>query len=138
MSYNVFYDSNRNVVWSTNADISDDTKTAEEGKGYTLITTDLTDIPQESTHYINSAKDTVVAKTAFDLTFNTLNPDVDAVVNVTGLLAGTEVFLDDVSQGTMSDTTLTLTATEPGTYILKFKKLEKINYKITIRTGRQS
>lgn len=138
MSYNVFYDSNRNVVWSTNADISDDTRTAEEGKGYTLITTDLTDIPQESTHYINSAEDTVVAKTAFDLTFNTLNPDVDAVVNVTGLLAGTEVFLDDVSQGTMSDTTLTLTATEPGTYILKFKKLEKIDYKITIRTGRQS
>ena len=41
-----------------------------------------------------------------------------------------DIFIDDVSAGTMSDTTLTLTATEPGTYRIKFKKLGYKNWGI--------
>jgi hypothetical protein len=47
---------------------------------------------------------------------------VDAVINVTGVPAGTEVFLDGTSAGTMSDTTLTLTAQQAGKYTLKLTK----------------
>ena len=47
---------------------------------------------------------------------------MDDVINVTGLPAGTEVFKDGDSIGTMSDTTLTLTVKEPGNYTILFKK----------------
>ena len=138
MSYHVFYNSKREVVWSTNADVTDEIKSAEATKGYSYLQTNLTDIPQESQHYINDAKDTVVAKTAFNPTVSTYTPVVDAVVNVTGVPAGTEVFLDGVSKGTMSDTTLTFTAKEPGSYSITLKKLEHLDYTINIGTKRQT
>ena len=87
---------------------------------------------------INIAKDTVVAKTSFTPTFSTLTPEVDATVNVTGVPAGTEVFLDGVSKGNMSNTTLTFTATEPGTYTITLKKLEYLDYSTAIKTKRQT
>ena len=65
-----------------------------------------------------------------------MTPALEAVINVTGLPAGTEVFIDDSSAGTMSDTTLTLTAAEPGTYNIKFVKTGYKNYanqKITVK-----
>ena len=65
-----------------------------------------------------------------------MNPSIDAVVNVTGLPTGTQVFIDNVLAGTMSDTTLTLTATEPGTYTIRFLKVgykKHQSQKITIK-----
>jgi len=138
MSYHVFYNSDREVVWSTNADVNDDIKSAEAAKGYSYLQTSLTDIPQPSQHYINGAKDTVVAKTAFNPTVSTYTPEIEAVVNVTGVPASTEVFLDGVSKGTMSDTTLTLTATEPGSYSITLKKLEHLDYIIVIKTKKET
>tara|TARA_A100000172_G_C3006044_1_gene98030 strand:- start:244 stop:663 length:420 start_codon:yes stop_codon:yes gene_type:complete len=138
MSYHVFYNSNREVVWSTNADVNDEIKSAEAAKGFSYLQTNLTDIPQNTEHYINIAKDTVVAKTSFTPTFSTLTPEVDATVNVTGVPAGTEVFLDGVSKGNMSNTTLTFTATEPGTYTITLKKLEYLDYNTALKTKRQT
>ena len=89
-------------------------------------------------NYVNDAGDTVLVMSAFNPTFSTIVPAVDGVINVTGLPAGTEVFLDGVSKGTMSDTPLTLTAKEPGKYLIEFKKLDKITYAKSIRTERQS
>lgn len=138
MSYHVFYNSNREVIWSTNADVNDEIKSAEAAKGFSYIQTNLTDIPQNTQHYINEAKDAVVAKTDFTPTFSTFNPLVDTVINVTGVPVGTEVFLDGVSKGTMSDSTLTLTAKEPGSFSIVLKKLEHLDYKAGITTERQS
>lgn len=138
MSYHVFYKSDKSIAWATNGDVNDEIKATQAGHGYSYVQTNLTDIPQDSTHYVNDAGDSVLAKTAFNPTFSTIVPAVDGVINVTGLPAGTEVFLDGVSKGTMSDTTLTLTAKEPGKYLIEFKKLDKITYAKSIRTERQS
>ena len=89
-------------------------------------------------HYVNDAGDTVLEKTAFTPTFSTVAPTVDQVINVTGLPAGTKVYLDDILQGTMSDTTLTLTTQEPGVYKIKFEKLEKLDFYQKIITEKQS
>ena len=79
-------------------------------------------MPDEN-YYVNSDATGLVEKSVFDFTFSNTTPALDEVVNVTGLPAGTEVFVDDVSKGTMSDTTLTLTIQEPSTYKVRFKKL---------------
>ena len=47
-------------------------------------------------------------------------------VRVQGRRAMPDFFIDDTSAGTMSDTTLTLTAVQPGTYTMK---LTKVGYK---------
>lgn len=138
MSYHVFYNSNKEIAWSTNADVSDQIKTEQADAGFSYVHTDLTDLPTPDSHYVNGAGDTVLAKTAFTPTFSTLIPNVDDVINVTGLPAGTKVYLDDVLQGTMSDTTLTLTTQEPGSYRIKFEKLDKLTYSQKIVTEKQS
>ena len=79
-------------------------------------------LPNQGDFWVNSDGTDVVEKSVFNPTFSTTTPALDAVINVTGLPTGTEVFIDDVSAGTMSDTTLTLTATEPGTYTVKLLK----------------
>tara|TARA_A200000159_G_C7060893_1_gene230306 strand:- start:15 stop:431 length:417 start_codon:yes stop_codon:yes gene_type:complete len=138
MSYHVFYKSNKEIAWSTNADVSDQIKTEQADAGFSYVHTDLTDLPTPDLHYVNGAGDTVLAKTAFTPTFSTVAPTVDQVINVTGLPTGTKVYLDDVLQGTMSDTTLTLTTQEPGTYKIKFEKLEKLDFYQKIITEKQS
>ena len=138
MSYHVFYNSNKEIAWSTNADVSDQIKTEQADAGFSYVHTDLVGLPTPDSHYVNDAGDTVLAKTAFTPTFSTVRPDVDDVINVTGLPAGTKVYLDDVLQGTMSDTTLTLTAQEPGSYQIKFEKLDKLTYWQKIITEKQS
>ena len=71
---------------------------------------------------VNTAGDDVVEKLVFNPTYSTITPSVDGVVNVTGLPAGTVVTVDGTVAGTMSDTTLTFTATEPGIYQITFSK----------------
>ena len=80
------------------------------------------------THYVNSDATALVAKSNWDFTFSTITPTIDEVVNVTGLPSGTEVFMDGVSQGTMSNTTLTLTVQEGGEYEIVFKKLHYVRH----------
>jgi len=61
---------------------------------------------------------------------------VDAVVNVTGVPAGTEVFLDGASAGTMSNTTLTLTAQQAGRFDIVLKKERYYDYTQMIKVKR--
>tara|TARA_B100000900_G_scaffold183057_1_gene155311 strand:- start:350 stop:772 length:423 start_codon:yes stop_codon:yes gene_type:complete len=121
-TFNIFYNSNKEIVWTTTGDVNDAIKTAQSDLGYSYVQLTLEDIDINN-YYINSDATGVTEKTAFDFTFSTTTPAVDEVINVTGLPAGTQVFLDGASQGTMSDTTLTLTTQEPGTYNIKFYKL---------------
>ena len=121
-TYNIFYDSNKEIIWSSNASINSDIITAEAAKGYTHVELDSTDIPVSEKFYVNSDATAVSTKTLFDPTFSAAAAVLDAVINITGVPTGTEVFLDGTSAGTMSDTTLTLTAKESGTYKIGLKK----------------
>jgi len=138
MIWHIFYTSDKRIAWSSSAGVDDRiiTEQANVGKSYVQVEQD--DSPIEENFYVNSAGDGITAKTAFDPTFSTLTPAVDAVINITGVPAGTEVFLDGVSKGTMSDTTLTLTASEPGKYTVELHKLEHITYATKITTAKQS
>jgi len=121
-TYNIFYDSNKEIIWASTAAVNSTITTAEAAKGYTHVELDSTDTPVPEKFYINSDATAVSTKTVFNPTFSAATAAVDAVINVTGVPTGTEVFLDGVSAGTMSDTTLTLTAQQAGTYTLKFTK----------------
>lgn len=135
-TYNIFYDSNREINWSTSAGVNSTIIAAEEAKGLSYIQVDTASAP-DSNYYINSDENALVEKTVFSATFSTLTPAIDDVINVTGLPAGTEVFVDNVSAGTMSDTTLTLTVQEPGSYKIKFSKAYyKTHSPVTINVKR--
>ena len=125
-TYNIFYNSNKEIVWSTTGEVTDAIKTAQSNLGYSHVQLTLDSIMPDENYYVNSDATGLVEKSVFDFTFSNTTPALDEVINVTGLPAGTEVFVDDVSQGTMSDTTLTLTAVQPGTYTMK---LTKVGYK---------
>jgi len=121
-TYNIFYDSNKEIIWASNAPVNSDITTAEAAKGYTHVALDTTDIPVPEQFYINSDATAVSTKTIFNPSFSTSTASVDDVITVTGVPAGTEVFLDGISKGTMSDTTLTFTAKEGGKYVIGLKK----------------
>ena len=95
---------------------------------YDYVQIDHTETPVGEKYYINSDGDALVEKSTFDPTFSTTTPAVDAVINVTGVPSGTEVFLDGVSAGTMSDTTLTLTAQQSGRFDVVLKKERYYDY----------
>ncbi len=123
-TYNIFYNSNKEIVWSTTGQINDGIKTAQSDLGLSHVALDLADDNQpDSNYYVNSDATALVQKTAWNFTFSTTTPAVDEVINVTGLPTGTKVYMDGTLQGTMTDTTLTLTVQEPSTYIIKFEKL---------------
>ena len=123
-TYNIFYDSNKSIVWSTTADISDGIKTAQSDLGYSHVALDIADdIQPDDNYYLNSDATALVEKSIFDFTFSNTTPALDEVVNVTGLPSGTRVFIDGVSKATMDDTTLTLTIQECGIYKVVFSKL---------------
>ena len=134
-TYNIFYDSNKEIIWSSTASVNSHITTAEAAKGYTHVELDSTDIPVSEKFYVNSDATAVSTKTLFDPTFSAAAAALDAVINITGVPSGTEVFLDGTSAGTMSDTTLTLTAQEAGTYTIQLKKDKyqdyKTNYTVT-------
>ena len=127
--WHIFYlDSTKEINWSTNGLVNDSIKTAQADLGLSYLQVDMETVPSINDYWVNSDGTNVVEKSIFNPTFSTTTPALDAVINVAGLPTGTEVFIDDVSAGTMSDTTLTLTATEPGTYTMKLKKLGYKNW----------
>lgn len=127
-TYNIFYNSNREIVWSTTGEVNDAIKTAQSSLGYSHVQLTVNAIMPDENYYVNSDATGLVEKSVFNFTFSNTTPALDEVINVTGLPAGTEVFVDDVSQGTMSDTTLTLTVQQSGTYKIRFKKLHYKNH----------
>lgn len=122
MIYNIFYNSNKEIVWSTTGLINDGIKSAQAELGNSHVALESENLP-DGDFYLNSDATALVEKSIFDFTFSTTTPAIDEVVNVTGVPVGTEVFKDGESMGVMSDTTLTLTIQEPGQYVIKFKKL---------------
>ena len=127
--WHIFYlDSTKEINWSTNGLVNDSIKTAQADLGLSQLQVDMETVPSINDYWVNSEGTNVIEKSIFNPTFSTTTPALDEVINVTGLPTGTEVFIDDVSAGTMSDTTLTLTATEPGTYTMKLKKLGYKNW----------
>tara|TARA_R110002074_G_scaffold32883_4_gene91622 strand:+ start:115 stop:540 length:426 start_codon:yes stop_codon:yes gene_type:complete len=126
-TYNVFYDSNKEIIWASTADVNDTIIDAESVKGYTHVALNSTDTPIPEQFYVNSDATAISTKTIFDPTFSATTAEVDDVINITGVPSGTEVFLDGVSAGTMSDTTLTITAQQAGTYTIAFTK-DKYQY----------
>ena len=127
-TYNIFYDSDKEIIWASTAPINSDITTAEAAKGYTHVELDSTDIPVSEKFYINSDATAVSTKTIFSPSFSASTASVDDVITVTGVPTGTEVFLDGTSKGTMSNTTLTFTAKESGKYVIGLKKDKYQNY----------
>ena len=135
-TYNIFYDSNKEIIWASNAPVNSDITTAEAAKGYTHVALDTTDIPVPEQFYVNSDATAVSTKTVFSPSFSASTASVDDVITVTGVPAGTEVFLDGTSKGTMSDTTLTFTAKEGGKYVIGLKKDKYQNYSLSYTVKR--
>jgi len=127
--YHIFYDADKNIAWSSTAGITEEIieeQSTEHGYGYAAI--ECSEVPIGEKFYINEEEDDIVEKTLFEPTFSNTNPDIDEVIEVEDLPAGTEVFLDSVSVGTMEDTTLTFTATEAGLFIVVLKKDKYYDY----------
>ena len=95
-TYNIFYNSNREIVWSTTGEVNDAIKTAQSSLGYSHVQLTVNAIMPDENYYVNSDATGLVEKSVFDFTFSNTTPALDEVVNVTGLPAGTEVFVDDV------------------------------------------
>jgi len=134
--YNIFYNSDREILWSCTAEVTNAIKTEQKNThGLDWVSINCSATPSGNKYYINVAEDDIVAKTIFTPSFSTTTPALDAVITVTGVSAGTEVFLDGTSAGTMSDTTLTFTAQEAGGFAVVFKKQYYIDYtqEITVK-----
>lgn len=128
-TYHIFYDSNKEIMWSATAGVDSAIITGQKSNNnYDYVSLTLSETPIGEKYYINADADGVVEKTTFTPTFSTITPALDAVVNVTGVPAGTEVFLDGTSGGTMSDTTLTLTAQQSGQFTVVLKKRYYYDY----------
>ena len=137
--YHIFYDSNKDIAWSSTAGVTDAIKTEQKSAhNYDYVQIDHTETPVGEKYYINSDGDALVEKSAFDPTFSTSTPDLEGVINVTGVPSGTEVFLDGVSAGTMSDTTLTLTAKQAGRFDIVLKKERYYDYSQMIKVKRHA
>ena len=135
--HHIFYNSNKDIMWSATAGVDSTIINGQKSNNnYDYAAIDCTDTPVGEKYYMNNAGNAIVAKTAFTPSFSTTTPALDAVVTVTGVPAGTEVFLDGSSGGTMSNTTLTFTATEVGTFEITFKKDKYLNYTTTLTTKR--
>ena len=61
-TYNIFYDSNKEIIWSSTADVNSTIITAEAAKGFTHVALDSTDIPVSEKFYINSDASAVSTK----------------------------------------------------------------------------
>ena len=116
-------------MWSCTAGVTDAIKTEQKSShGLDWVSIDCSATPSGNKYYINTGEDDIVAKTIFTPSFSTTTPALDATITVTGVPAGTEVFLDGSSAGTMSDTTLTFTAQEAGGFSVVFKKRYYYDY----------
>ena len=138
MIYNIFYDSNKNIEWCSDAQVSNAVKTSQEAKGLTLVSLDLAQIPECDKYYINDAGNGVVEYSNFSLSFSATTIALDGTITITGCPTGTEIFLDGVSAGTYSSGTLTLTGSMSGSFALTFKKDKYYDYGRQITVSRKS
>jgi len=121
-TYHIFYDSNKDIKWAADAPVTQDIIDSQAALGLSYLSLELEQIPACDHFYINDAEDNVVGYHSFNLTFSATTIDVDGTVTVTGCPAGTEIFLNKVSQGTYESGDLTFTGTMAGRHTLQFKK----------------
>ena len=121
-TYNIFYDSNKNISWVTDGPTPAEVITAQAALGLTHVALDLEQIPACDEYYINTGEDGVTAYSNFSLSFSATTIAVDGTITITGCPADTEIFLDAVSQGTYSNGALTLTGSMAGSFNLEFFK----------------
>ena len=132
--YHIFYtNSTKEIAWSSISGMTDEIKNNEKtNNGYDYVLLECPETPIGEKYYINSDATAIATKTTFSPSFSTTTPALDATVTVSGVPAGTEVFLEGTSAGTMSDTTLTFTATEAGNFEITFKKDKYLDYITTL------
>ena len=121
-TYNIFYDTNKNISWVTDGPTPAEVIAAQAALGLSHVALDLEQIPACDAYYINTAEDGITAYHNFSLSFSATTIAVDAVVTITGCPTDTEIFLDDVSQGTYSNGALTITGSMAGDFELRFVK----------------
>lgn len=122
MIHNIFYNSNKEIVWSTTANVNSDIIAAQSSEGLSHVALDIENHPDEN-YYVNSDATALTEKSVFDFTFSSVNPALDDVITVTGLPEGTKVYRDGELMATTDNTGLTFTVQEPGSYMIKFEKL---------------
>ena len=72
MNYNIFYDSNKNIIWSSTAGIDSDIIAEQKSAhNYDHLLADLSDVPSGDSFYINADGNTVVEKSVFNPTYTT-------------------------------------------------------------------
>ena len=135
---NIFYDSNKDIAWTSfatcPAELITEQKSSNNLDHLSYETDQLIDI---SHNYINGAGDNIVAYSTFSPTYSATSVDLDTVINITGLSSGTEVFVGGISAGTMSDSTLTLTAVQSGEFLIELKKAHFVTHNTTITVKRR-
>ena len=122
MIFNIFYDSDKNINWCSSGGVTAEIISGQASAGLSHLALDLEQIPECDKWYINDAEDGVVAYHSFSLSFSATTIVLDGTVTITGCPAATEIFLDDVSAGTYSSGSLTLTGSMSGSFFLKFVK----------------
>jgi len=134
----IFYDSNKDIAWTSfgacSAELIAEQKSSNNLDYLAYETDQLLEI---SHNYVNGAGNGIVAYSTFSPTYSATSVDLDTVINITGLSSGTEVFLDGVSAGTMSDSTLTLTAVQAGEFSIELKKSHFVTHNTTITVKRR-
>ena len=121
-TYHIFYDSNKNIKWATDAPTDSTIITSQADIGLSHLELDLEQIPACDHFYINDAEDNVVDYNSFSLNFSATTIAIEETITITGCPTGTEIFLDNVSAGTYNSGSLTLTGSMAGSFILKFVK----------------
>ena len=121
-TFHIFYDSNKDIKWATDAPTDTNIINSQTALGLSHLSLELDQIPACDHFYINDAEDALAAYHSFSLSFSATTIVLDSTVTITGCPAGTEIFLDDVSAGTYSSGSLTLTGSMSGSFVIKFVK----------------
>jgi hypothetical protein len=127
--HHIFYTNDKDIAWSTITEPSAQIiQEQEDAHSYSYIELDCSETPIGEKYYINEAEDALVEFSTFVPSFTDVTPEIDDVVTVTGVPSGTEVFVDGVSAGTMSDTTLTFTIKQAGAFKISLTKYRYYKY----------
>jgi len=137
-TWHVYFDSDKEIIWASTSPTNATIIAAEAAKGYTHAELDNVDAPVPEKFYVNSDVTAISAKTVFSPSFSAASAAVDAVITVTGVPSGTEVFVDGTSKGTMSDTTLTFTAKDAGQYVILLQKDKYVDHTTKYTVNRYS
>lgn len=138
MIYNVFYTTDKIIAWASTGQISSDIIASEAERGFSHLEIERDDHIDANRHMVNAEGTNIIERSTYDPTFNTTTPALEGTVNVTGLVVGTKVYVDNVLKATMTDTTLNLTFNDPGIYVVAFKKADHLDYEQKITVARQS